>query len=99
MCIVLRSSWTDTPEDKARKALGLAKEEDSSTSLQREARERHIASRDEEQEKAARYYFPTFRVLARLTHRVFNIAVWISALYEPRETVYFPAGYFLLNLD
>lgn len=54
MCIVLRSSWTDTPEDKARKALGLAKEEDSSTSLQREARERHIASRDEEQEKAAR---------------------------------------------
>ncbi|XP_045760448.1 glutamic acid-rich protein isoform X1 [Maniola jurtina] len=49
-----RSSWTDTPEDKVRKALGMPKEEDSSTTLQREARDRHIASRDEEQEKAAR---------------------------------------------
>ncbi|XP_041974510.1 GPALPP motifs-containing protein 1 isoform X2 [Aricia agestis] len=49
-----RSAWTDTPEEKARKAAGVAKEEDSSTALQREARERHIASRDEEQEKAVR---------------------------------------------
>lgn len=46
-----RSSWTDTPEDKARKALGIAKEEDSNTTLQKEARIRQIESRDEEQEK------------------------------------------------
>ncbi|XP_023940177.2 peptidyl-prolyl cis-trans isomerase G [Bicyclus anynana] len=49
-----RSSWTDTPEDKARKALGIPKEEDTNVTLQREARERHVARRDEEQEKAAK---------------------------------------------
>ncbi|CAG4923853.1 unnamed protein product [Colias eurytheme] len=49
-----RSSWTDTPEEKARKAAGIAKEEDSAEALQREAKERHISSRDEEQEQAVR---------------------------------------------
>ncbi|XP_072935840.1 uncharacterized protein [Epargyreus clarus] len=47
-----RSSWTDTPEEKARKAAGVAKEEDADVALQREARARHIANRDEEQEKS-----------------------------------------------
>nr|XP_026484956.1 nucleolar protein dao-5 [Vanessa tameamea] len=49
-----RSSWTDTPEDKARKALGIPKEEDANTTLQKEARMRQIESRDDEQEKAVR---------------------------------------------
>ncbi|KAJ2943797.1 hypothetical protein O0L34_g8117 [Tuta absoluta] len=49
-----RSSWTDTPEEKARKAAGVVKEEDVEVVLQREAKARHIASRDEEQEKAVK---------------------------------------------
>ncbi|XP_038209276.1 GPALPP motifs-containing protein 1-like [Zerene cesonia] len=49
-----RSSWTDTPEEKARKAAGIAKEENTSEALQREAKERNISSRDEEQEQAVR---------------------------------------------
>lgn len=49
-----RSSWTDTPEEKARKALGIAKEEDASESLQKEARTRIIANRDDDQEKAVK---------------------------------------------
>lgn len=51
---VLRSSWTDTPEEKARKAVGVAKEEDPDVVLQREARARHIESKDEDQERAVR---------------------------------------------
>lgn len=51
---LLRSSWTDTPEEKARKAAGIAKEEDPDVVLQREARARHIESRDEDQERAVR---------------------------------------------
>ncbi|CAH1643359.1 unnamed protein product [Spodoptera littoralis] len=49
-----RSSWTDTPEEKARKAAGLVKEEDVEMSLKQEARMRHIASRDDEQEAAVK---------------------------------------------
>ncbi|KAJ8734883.1 hypothetical protein PYW08_014133 [Mythimna loreyi] len=49
-----RSSWTDTPEEKARKKAGLAKEEDAEMTLKREARMRHIATRDEEQESAVK---------------------------------------------
>ncbi|CAH2068824.1 unnamed protein product, partial [Iphiclides podalirius] len=49
-----RSSWTDTPEEKARKAAGLVKEEDADAALHREARDKQIATRDEEQEKAIR---------------------------------------------
>ncbi|KAI5631214.1 hypothetical protein NE865_16075 [Phthorimaea operculella] len=49
-----RSSWTDTPEEKARKAAGVTKEEDIEVVLQREAKARHIASRDEEQERAVK---------------------------------------------
>lgn len=49
-----RSSWTDTPEEKARKAAGLAKEEDIELSLKEEAKMRHIANRDEEQESAVK---------------------------------------------
>ncbi|XP_028157453.1 serine/arginine repetitive matrix protein 2 [Ostrinia furnacalis] len=49
-----RSSWTDTPEEKARKAAGIAKEEDSDAALQREARARAISSRDEQQEMAVK---------------------------------------------
>ncbi|XP_045542646.1 GPALPP motifs-containing protein 1 [Papilio machaon] len=47
-----RSSWTDTPEDKARKASGRIKEEDAAAVLQQEVRQKQIASRDDEQEKA-----------------------------------------------
>lgn len=49
-----RSSWTDMPEDKALKAAGIAKEEDPDVILQREARARHIESRDEDQERAVK---------------------------------------------
>ncbi|CAK1599976.1 unnamed protein product [Parnassius mnemosyne] len=49
-----RSSWTDTPEEKARKAAGLVKEEDADAVLHREARNKQIANRDEEQERAIR---------------------------------------------
>ncbi|CAK1548428.1 unnamed protein product [Leptosia nina] len=49
-----RSSWTDTPEEKARKAAGVVKEEDASVVLQREAREKYISNRDEEQEQAVK---------------------------------------------
>lgn len=49
-----RSSWTDTPEEKARKKAGLEKEEDPDVVLQREARSRQLASRDEEQEMAVK---------------------------------------------
>ncbi|XP_048005518.1 serine/arginine repetitive matrix protein 5 [Leguminivora glycinivorella] len=49
-----RSSWTDTPEERARKKDGLEKEEDPDVVLQREARARQLASRDEEQEKAVK---------------------------------------------
>ncbi|XP_026323587.1 GPALPP motifs-containing protein 1 isoform X2 [Hyposmocoma kahamanoa] len=49
-----RSSWTDTPEDKALKAAGIVKVEDPDVVLQREARARHIESRDEDQERAVR---------------------------------------------
>ncbi|XP_050673370.1 GPALPP motifs-containing protein 1 isoform X2 [Leptidea sinapis] len=49
-----RSSWTDTPEEKARKAAGVAKEEDAAEALIREAKERQISSRDKEQEEAVR---------------------------------------------
>ncbi|CAH4017811.1 zinc finger CCCH domain-containing protein 13 [Pieris brassicae] len=48
-----RSSWTDTPEDKARKASGVV-EEDPSETLQREAKDRQVSNRDEEQEQAVR---------------------------------------------
>lgn len=51
---LLRSSWTDTPEDKALKAAGIVKAEDPDVVLQREARARHIESRDEDQERAIR---------------------------------------------
>ncbi|XP_013167090.1 PREDICTED: GPALPP motifs-containing protein 1 [Papilio xuthus] len=47
-----RSSWTDTPEDKARKASGRVKEEDAAAALEQEVRQKQIASRDDEQEKA-----------------------------------------------
>ncbi|XP_063393697.1 splicing factor, arginine/serine-rich 19 [Cydia fagiglandana] len=49
-----RSSWTDTPEEKARKSAGVEKEEDPDVVLQREARSRQLASRDDEQEKAVK---------------------------------------------
>ncbi|XP_075983632.1 uncharacterized protein LOC142981523 [Anticarsia gemmatalis] len=49
-----RSSWTDTPEEKARKAAGQVKEEDLDTQLKQEARMRHIANRDDEQESAVK---------------------------------------------
>ncbi|XP_063373505.1 serine/arginine repetitive matrix protein 5 [Cydia amplana] len=49
-----RSSWTDTPEEKARKKAGVEKEEDPDVVLQREARSRQLASRDDEQEKAVK---------------------------------------------
>lgn len=49
-----RSSWTDTPEEKARKAAGIVKEEDLDTQLKQEARMRHIANRDDEQESAVK---------------------------------------------
>ncbi|KAJ8733929.1 hypothetical protein PYW07_014480 [Mythimna separata] len=49
-----RSSWTDTPEEKARKKAGLAKEEDVELTLKQEARMRHIANRDDEQESAVK---------------------------------------------
>ncbi|XP_013193187.2 NKAP family protein CG6066 [Amyelois transitella] len=49
-----RSSWTDTPEEKARKAAGIAKEEDAELTLQREAKARQISSRDEQQELAVK---------------------------------------------
>ncbi|XP_063547361.1 GPALPP motifs-containing protein 1 isoform X2 [Cydia strobilella] len=49
-----RSSWTDTPEEKARKKAGVEKDEDPEIVLQREARSRQLASRDEEQEKAVK---------------------------------------------
>ncbi|XP_068628267.1 NKAP family protein CG6066 [Battus philenor] len=47
-----RSSWTDTPDEKARKAAGITKDEDADASLQREVRHKEIAKRDEEQDKA-----------------------------------------------
>ncbi|XP_073945637.1 uncharacterized protein [Choristoneura fumiferana] len=49
-----RSSWTETPEQKARKRAGLEKEEDLDVVLQQESRTRQIASRDEDQERAVR---------------------------------------------
>ncbi|KAM3966562.1 uncharacterized protein ACR2FA_012096 [Aphomia sociella] len=49
-----RSSWTDTPEEKARKESGLVKEEDADIALQKEAKARQIANRDEEQETAVK---------------------------------------------
>lgn len=49
-----RSSWTDTPEEKARKIYGLTKEEDADIKLQQEAKARQIANRDEEHETAVR---------------------------------------------
>lgn len=46
-----RSSWTDTPEDKARKAKGLtARDEDKNAILIEETRSKFIADRDAEQE-------------------------------------------------
>lgn len=51
---LLRSTWTDTPEDKALKAAGIMKVEDPDVVLQREARARNIESRDEDQERAVR---------------------------------------------
>ncbi|XP_059049101.1 serine/threonine-protein kinase prpf4B [Achroia grisella] len=49
-----RSTWTDTPEEKARKESGIVKEEDADILLQKEAKVRQIANRDEEQETAVR---------------------------------------------
>ncbi|CAG9782890.1 unnamed protein product [Diatraea saccharalis] len=49
-----RSSWTDTPEDKARKSAGIQKEEDMDAALRKDARARQIANRDDEQEDAIR---------------------------------------------
>ncbi|XP_028028281.1 DNA ligase 1 [Bombyx mandarina] len=49
-----RSSWTDNPEDKARKAAGQVKEEDAASALQREAKSRQIETRDKEQEDAVK---------------------------------------------
>lgn len=49
-----RSTWTDTPEEKARKAAGLKKEEDLDSQLKEESRMRHIVKRDEEQESAVK---------------------------------------------
>nr|XP_021183270.2 peptidyl-prolyl cis-trans isomerase G [Helicoverpa armigera] len=49
-----RSSWTDTPEEKARKAAGVVKEQDVEMTLKQEARMRHIANRDDEQESAVK---------------------------------------------
>lgn len=52
--VLYRSSWTDTPEEKARKAAGHVKEENLDETLKREAKARHIAGRDEEQEAAVK---------------------------------------------
>ncbi|XP_053601264.1 zinc finger CCCH domain-containing protein 13 [Plodia interpunctella] len=49
-----RSSWTDTPAEKARKAAGIPKEEDAELALQREAKARQISNRDEQQEMAVK---------------------------------------------
>lgn len=49
-----RSSWTDTPEDKVLKAAGHVKEKDLGDELKREAKARHIATKDEEQEAAVK---------------------------------------------
>lgn len=50
-----RSSWTDTPEQKARKEAGLpAVEEDSRDILRREAHIKRVEHRDAEQEQAVR---------------------------------------------
>lgn len=49
-----RSSWTETPEQKARKRSGLEKEENLDEVLQQEARARQIATRDEDQERAVK---------------------------------------------
>ncbi|KAJ0181285.1 hypothetical protein K1T71_003370 [Dendrolimus kikuchii] len=49
-----RSSWTDTPEEKSRKAAGHVKEEDLDETLKREAKTRNIAGRDNEQEAAVK---------------------------------------------
>ncbi|RVE49420.1 hypothetical protein evm_005932 [Chilo suppressalis] len=49
-----RSSWTDTPEEKARKLAGIEKEEDMDAALRNDARARQIANRDDEQEDAIR---------------------------------------------
>lgn len=47
-----RSSWTDTPDDKAKKAAGIVKEEDTDEAIRRDARSRLINNRDVEQELA-----------------------------------------------
>lgn len=48
---IIRSSWTDTPEEKARKAAGLpTAKEDVKETLQQDARAKQIADRDAEQE-------------------------------------------------
>ncbi|KAL4715223.1 hypothetical protein ACJJTC_007805 [Scirpophaga incertulas] len=49
-----RSSWTDTPEQKALKAAGIKKEEDPDETLRREAQARQISNRDKEQEEAVK---------------------------------------------
>lgn len=51
---IFRSSWTDTPEEKAKKAAGIVKEEDADEVMRREARAKQIANRDEEQETAVK---------------------------------------------
>ncbi|XP_030027076.2 GPALPP motifs-containing protein 1 [Manduca sexta] len=48
-----RSSWTDTPEDKAKKAAGQVIE-DPDVIMKREAKARQIADRDTEQEEAVK---------------------------------------------
>jgi hypothetical protein len=54
MYYVYRSSWTDTPEEKARKAAGVPKEEDMEIALRRDAKTRQISDRDREQEDAVK---------------------------------------------
>lgn len=49
-----RTSWTDTPEEKARKATGQVREADLDQQLKEEARMRHITNRDEEQESSVK---------------------------------------------
>lgn len=49
--VILRSSWTDTPEDKAKKKEGKV---EPVVDLKREAELKHIHSRNLEQEKIAK---------------------------------------------
>lgn len=84
-----RSSWTDTPEQKALKAAGVPQvdqDEQAREDLKRDAELHFIAQRDREQEEAAKsvlhpkLYFTTILELSACT-----AARWLSV--TPRQIV------------